>query len=404
MKNVILLTIDALRRDVFGCYGDDKGLTPFIDSLTAKATLFTQAHSIAPYTQASFPGLLTSSYLFDFPLSKEIASGRTLISEALKENNITTAAFHSNPYLSDFFGWNRGWDNFYDSMHDDVDEMNPYIKGNVLNGKVQQWLERQVQNDKYQPFFLWVHYMDVHEPYIPAEQYLQHINPAIDLKKEEMFRLFKEIILTRDITDNKIVALLKQLYWAHVIEVDGYTRELFSILDQNGVLKESTVIITTDHGDEFGEHGGLSHDGKFYSELVHVPLLIVNPPEKVGECCVKIVSGLDIPPTIMCLFDLQSIKNFQGRPLYPLNQYTDSGCYGEAMGKLSHKIKNTDQPVFYYQEGMLKVIYRQEESRWELYNLDSDPMEQNNIIDSSPKAKVMRDRLQIRIRRAANYK
>ena len=61
MKNVILFTIDTLRRDVFGCYGGDEGLTPFLDSLAPKATVFTNAHSIAPFTQASFPGLLTPS-------------------------------------------------------------------------------------------------------------------------------------------------------------------------------------------------------------------------------------------------------------------------------------------------------------------------------------------------------
>ncbi|MBN1838071.1 MAG: sulfatase [Spirochaetales bacterium] len=403
MKNVVLFTIDTLRRDVLGCYGGDAGLTPFLDSQVEKATVFAGAHSVAPYTQASFPGLLTSTYLFDFPKSQKLATGRTLISEALKAKGIATAAYHSNPYLSGFFGWNRGWDSFYDSMQDDVDDMSPYIKGDVLNKKVDRWLESHVQGDGHRPFFLWVHYMDVHEPYVPEERYLKQVDPSIGLSKQEMFRLFQEVLLKRDASDPKINELLHQLYRAHVLEVDDYARELFGILQSRGVLEDTTVIVTTDHGDEFGEHGGLSHDGKFFSELVHVPLLVVNPPEGAGEGCDTLVSGLDIPPTVMRLFGLDPHESFQGQPLYPLDRYRESGCCGEAIGKLSHKIKETDRPAFYYREGALKVTYRQEEDRWELYDLEADPLEEHNIIDQSPKAKAMREKLQPRIGRAASY-
>jgi arylsulfatase A-like enzyme len=375
-----------------------------MDSLSSKAAIFTQAHSVAPYTQASFPGLLTSSFPFDFPKSQKLSTSRTLISEALKAEGITTAAFHSNPYLSAYFGWNRGWDSFYDSMQDDVDDLSPYIKGNMLNEKVDRWLERHVQSQGYQPFFVWVHYMDVHEPYVPAPRYLRQVDPSIDLSEQEMFRLFQEVILKRDTSDSKIVNLLHQLYRAHVMEIDDYTEQLFQVLEVHGVLADSTVVVTTDHGDEFAEHGGLSHDGKFYSELVHVPLLIVNPVEAAGETCDTLVSGLDISPTVMSLFGLKPHENFQGQALFPLSAYRDSGCFGEAIGKLSHKVKDTDRPAFYYREGNLKVMYRQEEERWELYDLEADPAERHNIIADSDEAQNMREKLQPRISRAINYK
>ena len=404
MKNVILFTIDTLRRDVFKCFGGESGLTPFLDSLAANATLFTQAHSIAPYTQASFPGLLTSTYLLDFPRSQKLSTGRTLISEALHDNGISTAAFHSNPYLSSFFGWNRGWDYFYDSMQDEVDDLSPYIKGNTLNAKVERWLETYLHQGQERPFFLWIHYMDVHEPYIPESEHLRSIDASIELSRQDMFRLFQEVILKRDASDPETVALLHQLYRAHVREVDSYAKQLFEIFARKGILNDSTIIVTTDHGDEFGDHGGLSHDGKFYSELVHVPLLIVNPPECAGAICDNLVSGLDIPPTILKLFGLPPHENFQGQALYPLGAYQESGCYGEAIGKLSHKIKESDRPAFYYQEGVLKVIYRQEDDRWELYDLEADPLEKYNIIADSPDAQAMKEKLQPRLIRADNYK
>ncbi len=109
MKNVILITVDCMRKDVLGCYGNADGLTPFMDSIAKSCLVFTGSQSTGPYTQASFPGLLTSSYFLDYGKPKGLAPQRTLISEPLKAAGITTAAFHTNPYCGSFLGWNRGW-------------------------------------------------------------------------------------------------------------------------------------------------------------------------------------------------------------------------------------------------------------------------------------------------------
>lgn len=403
MKNVVLFTIDTLRRDALGLYGNRQGLTPFLDSLAGNSLVFSDAHSIAPYTQASFPGLLTSSYLFDAPEAQKLSPRRTMISEALREHGVTTAAFHSNPYLSGYFGWNRGWDRFYDSMEDEVDDYSPYIKGEALNRKVDAWLASRPEGGGGKPFFLWVHYMDVHEPYVPDRKFIEQVDGSIRLSREQMLGLFKDTVLPRDASNPETVRLLHQLYRAHVREVDGYARELFQVLEKHGVLAQSTVIVTTDHGEEFGEHGALSHDGKMHAELVRVPQLVVNPPEGRGEVCDRLVSGLDIPPTIMGLFGLAPHPNFQGRPLFPLAGYPESCCYGEAVGKLSHRIKETDRPVYFCREGRLKAIYREEDDRWELYDLSEDPGEQENIIGSSPQAEEMKRRLLPRIRRESKW-
>lgn len=107
MKNVILFTIDTLRKDVFGCYNQESKLTPFLDSLRDKCIKFTNMQAIGPYTQSSFPGILTSSYYLDYGREKRCSPQRTLISEVLKKAGIATVAIHSNPYISDFFfGWN----------------------------------------------------------------------------------------------------------------------------------------------------------------------------------------------------------------------------------------------------------------------------------------------------------
>jgi len=402
MKNVILLTIDTLRKDVLGCYGNKDGLTRFIDSLQNKCIKFTNAQSTGPYTQASFPGILTSSYYLEYGRQKKCSPKRTLISEILKKSGITTAAFHSNPYLCGYFGWNRGWDVFYDSMQDEVSDKIPYIKGDGINHKVDQWLSSYSKNNNYRPFFLWTHYMDVHEPYIPAKEYLNKVDPSINLSEDEMLDLFKNIILKRDVSNKETVKLLKKLYNAGVRETDDYVKNFFKILGKYGVLKNSVVIVTNDHGDEFGEHNGLSHDGKMYSELINSPLLIYFNDRTQGEICDNLVSNIDISPTILHLFGLESFEKFRGHSMLPLKHYPQNGVFGEAIGKTSNHEKETDKPIYFYQENDLKIIYREDNQSWEMYNLQEDPEEVNNIIEYSSEIERMKRKLKPQINRWAN--
>ena len=396
MKNVVLFTIDTLRKDVLGCYGNTVD-TPFIDSIQEKCIRFTNLQAIGPYTQASFPGILTSSYYLEYGKQKMLSTKRTLISEVLKKAGITTAAFHSNPYLSEYFGWNRSWDIFYDSMEEDVTDEVPYVKGDVINRNADNWLSTYTENRDYNRFFLWTHYMDVHEPYVPEKKYVDMIDPAIILDRAEMFGLFKDPLLKRDVSDKGKVELLKKLYRAHVREVDGYVEEFFAMLKKYDLLQNTVVIMTADHGDEFGEHNGLSHDGKMYSENINVPFLIYDYTRDKEEECDTLMSNIDIPPTILHLFGLDAIDNFRGISALPYAEYPEKGCFGEAIGKKSAHEKETDKPVYYYQEKNLKIIYSEEGDKWELYDLSADPEELDNIIDTSSEKREMKDKLQAAI-------
>ena len=393
-----MLTIDTLRKDVLGCYGNKNNLTPFLDSLQPKCIKFTNAQSTGPYTQASFPGILTSSYYLEYGRQKKCSPKRTLVSEVLKKSGITTAAFHSNPYLCGYFGWNRGWDIFYDSMQDEVSDKIPYIKGDGINHKVDQWLSSYSKNNNYSPFFLWTHYMDVHEPYIPTREYLNKVDPSINLSEDEMLNLFKEVILKRDVSDKKTVKLLKKLYDAGVRETDNYVKEFFKILEKYGVLKDSVVIITNDHGDEFDEHNGLSHDGKMYSELISSPLIIYFNDRTQGKTCDNLVSNIDISPTILYLFGLEPLGAFKGHSFLPLEKYPQKGVFGEAINKTSNQEKETDKPIYFYQENDLKIIYREADQSWEMYNLNEDPQELNNLINISDKSKDMKKKIMSQIK------
>jgi len=399
MKNVVLLTIDTLRQNALGCYGNKRGLAPFIDSLQDKCTRFTRGQASGPYTQASFPGLLTSSYYLEYGKPKGLAPERTLISEPLQEAGIVTAAFHSNPYICGFLGWNRGWDVFYDSMEDEVEPRIPYIRGHVINTKVSDWLSSHAGKGEYKPFFLWLHYMDIHEPYMPEKKYVDMVDPSVTVSQDEMYSLFENTLLKRDTSDPAKITLLKKLYDIHVREADTYVQEFFGTLEKLDILKDTLVIITNDHGDEFNEHGGLSHDDKMYSELIDMPLLIYDPSKDKGEVSDNVVSNLDIPPTIVHLFGLAPVEGFKGHSLLPLKDYPRTGVFGEAIDQRSQRGGNMDKDIYYYREGDLKIIYRADIDAWEMYDLREDPRELNNIANTSPKAEELKNKLLPRVRR-----
>jgi len=378
MKNVILITIDTLRADMLGAYGSIGNLSPFIDSLQDNMVVFKNPFATGPYTQASFQGILASEYYLEYGKEKKLNKDKKLASEPLKDTGIYTAGFHSNAYLSYFFGYNKGWDTFYDSMSDDVTDMYPFIRGGEINNKVKGFLSNFSFS---KPLFLWVHYMDVHEPYIAEESYLFKIEDSLKLSKDEMFRLFKDVILKRDISDAGAVDTLKKLYMAKVAETDEYIRELFTIFDQKCLLDNSTIIITSDHGDEFSEHGGLSHDGKMYAELIDVPFLVYDKSFSPTTIDTP-VSLIDIPPTICRMMDAEPAPSFKGKSLYPFEDIKTYTLYGEAMGKLGHKEADTDRPVQYMVEDGLKVIFKEDSSIWEAYNLADDPKDTKNIADT----------------------
>lgn len=399
MQNVVLMTFDACRKDVLGCYGNPLGLTPFLDSLKNNSILFTKAQAIGPYTQASFPGILTSSYYMEYGWQQKCPSQRVLVSEILKANGVATAGFHSNPYLCAYFGWDRGWDQFMDSMKEKVTPMVPFLKGNQINRKAEAWLSGLRDRDTERPFFLWLHYMDIHEPYVPAAEFLRLVDSTLTLNQEDMFSLFKEVLLKRDTSDPAKVEVLRKLYHAHVREVDSYAEDFFGILERLNLSETTTVVITSDHGDEFNEHGGLSHDDKMYSELIDVPLLIYAAGREAPEECHHLVSNIDVPPTIVHLFGLDPVHAFEGRSLLPLESHASKGCFGEALFQVKGKGGDLKRDVYYFREGDLKIIYRAGPDAWEMYDLKEDPQELHNIVDGHGSAETFKETLRPRVRR-----
>lgn len=428
-KNVILITIDSLRADHLSCLGYHKNTTPNLDNLAEEGVLFTNAISCGTDTPTSMAPLLTSTYVLTHFVMKggldklrnkiekkadklknrleefkiisavtfEIYKNKTTIAKILKDRGYATAAFHSNPFLSRYFNLDKEFDYFYDSFSylggsrkykiriREILEKNirvytiikylynkllidntPYDRAEIINEKVITWLKNQKSN-----FFVWIHYMDVHFPYKPLKKFQRYFRSKPMSNLEMSIINYKMTHKPNEISEDEVNDII-DLYDGEIKYVDHAIKLLLHELGKMNILNSTLIIITSDHGDEFRDHGNFVHDAKLYDELIRVPLIIYNSTYKN----IKIedpVSLLDVSPTILDLFGIPSPESFQGRSLIPIirGERKSLGVISECIGKEKLKIS--------YRTKDWKYIIDEIAGKYELYNLKIDPKEVNNV-------------------------
>ena len=332
MRGVILVTIDCLRVNHLGCYGYSRKTSPFIDHLAKNGILFRKAYANGPFTLAAFPSILTSSY----PLEngKYITlENRIFISEVLKKNNIKTAAIHSNPYLSKIFGYDRGFNYFEDFLKPRIKRKRskvreslskivhsyepisrivsflkkfyklpclPYTSAETITKYAIEWLKKNYSNR----FFLWLHYMDLHVPYLI-------LNTSIERRFSKNLSRYQQVKILKP--RRKYLQQIINVYDDKLHYIDFNLNRLYQFLEDIGIEDEVVIIITADHGEEFYEHGSFGHIAKFYEEIIHIPLIIHGHERGVSD---RLVSQLDLAPTILSLYGISSPKKYKGINLF----------------------------------------------------------------------------------------
>jgi arylsulfatase A-like enzyme len=440
--NFILLTIDSLRADHLGCYGYHKNTSPNIDRLAESSIVFQRAITNAPYTKPSFKSIMTSTYPFSFEGYHTIKP-RVKIAEILQEKGYYTAAFPNSPLLSAGSGYASGFEVFGDSSKPDpgtrmysvllrmagqferifksrmagkferifkydvrkvynllktVSPFNRLIMLYDRGSSVTQEVLSTLKNNRGKRLFIWAHYMDVHHPYIPhhhvhGERQVQ-ISPreAVDLdsKLSDQIR-FQYGRKDRMIVTEAELEKLVDLYDGEIKYVDEQIGFLLDALKQAELFDDTLIIITADHGEEFGEHGTLGHIGfnsytHIYDELLRVPLIISHP--KLGKHWLDDqVSLIDLAPTAIDMLGLSKVEQFQGKSLLPLINGRDERrgavvCEASAFNrnKGTEFIPADESKIVAYRTKDWKYIYN-ELSGDEFYCLRDDPQEQHNLVD-----------------------
>jgi arylsulfatase A-like enzyme len=403
--NTLIITLDAVRRDHLSQYGYKRDTFPAADRLVDDGTKFDQAIANGTYTGISLPSFLTSRYDGD----NAIRSGPT-IGSALP-TDVKTGAIHSNTFFSskfdDIFGIDMYEDFVGQSSHDDAvpaknkltrrlfDAVRPVLQQTGIFDFAQKIQKSFVPaslihevavfesaetitdqaidfiRQTEEPFCLWAHYMDPHRPYAINTE-----SPAYapDLKRPEILNLMAKAGVKPETIDRNQRELLINLYDSAIKYTSQHISRLFDWLDSEDIYEKTSVILTADHGEEFGEHGLYFHRNRPYDELVRVPLFMKtaggdsNLPSKIT----KQRELLDIAPTVCRLHGIDPPQKFLGTDI------RDSAV----REPITRGSFTDDVPVVAVRADDWKYIDAGVNS--ELYNLDTDPEEQNDLSASNP--------------------
>ena len=392
--NVVLIVIDTLRLDHVGCYGYRRPTTPHIDALAREGVLFDNPVSQAPWTGASVASLLTGLHpsvhgldagaRWDTPLGSDelpFVVQRTLhpstrtLTEVLRAHGYCTAGFVSNVYLNAAFGFARGFDVYEDDHADYSGDVFLYKRrGDETNHRVARWL----QTGPPEPFFLLVHYNDPHWPYDPPRPhgaewvagYRGPLTPAGTAVVAE-----SEGRPVRDL-DPESLAYIVGLYDGEVHFADATVGALLERLRQTALSRPVLTVLTADHGEEFLDHGSMSHGYTLYDEQLRVPLVMHFPGRLPAGRVRPQVRLIDVMPTVLDLAGLGSAAaDTQGVSLVALARGQSSRGSGDAFSEapLRGTLRSVRTPPGW------KLVEDVGRGRSLLFDLVRDPRERTNV-------------------------
>lgn len=275
-KNVILLVVDALRQDHMSCYGYERETTPFLDGFAEENTKIENFWSTSSHTREAIPSLLTGLYPH-----KAINEKYELSEESVPENfNGKSAAFHSNPFISRAYGYEKGFNRFHDGLNRGRNKLltlakrmldkitnRHYERAEKINRLSMDWIESREEN-----FFLWNQYMDVHGPYEPVKEFrgTYQDNPIGNRRSQLLLQKARK--RPGDISENERQRLI-DMYDEEILYMDSQIEKFVDELKSRGLYENSIIIITSDHGEAMGEDGFYEHPRKLSDGLLQIPFL-----------------------------------------------------------------------------------------------------------------------------------
>lgn len=385
--NVLILVIDALRPDHLGCYGYARPTSPALDALARHGVLFADATSPSSYTRAAVPSIFTSVHpaahgVFSQGRQVEVLSDEYVtLAETLKARGYRTAAFMPNPSLHRTFNFDQGFDLYDDNFPaGDGPFHEVFETARKINERTLRWLRA----DREKPFFAYLHYRDVHGPYSPPPPYDTMFPKAGEgrpLTRAEY--VAQPLDIRRPVRYRDLDSYVGQ-YDGEIRYTDDQIARLLEALEKEGFLEETVIFVTADHGEAFLEHGLWTHGTDVYEEQTRVPLLLVLPDGKhAGQRVDAPVQTVDLYPSILSLLDAEVPAELQGEDLFAAiegEEDLERPVFSEARVPKRKRFTGFGQLVA-VRSGGWKLIYNRTRKSAELYHLETDPGEKDNLID-----------------------
>lgn len=420
--NVLFIVLDTVRAKSLSLYGYPRATTPRLEALARRGVRFDEARSAAPWTLPSHATMFTGRWpheLFDSP-EQRLGSRYPTLAGELGRRGYATGGFVANTfYCNAGFGVARGFDHYEDfyqvfdasptevlrhsglgrnliALAGEEESIRPGGRKDAdkINADFLAWLP----TTKGRPFFAFLNYFDAHAPYFTPDRADRHfgLRPTSP-EDQEILRTWQSRTSAKA-TEHEL-ELARDAYDDCIASLDAALGRLFDQLEGQGVLDNTLIVLTSDHGEEIGEHNLLGHGRSLYSEELHVPLIVVRPgrDRSSGAVVAEPVSLRDIPATVLDLAGIRTDRApFPGRSL---GRFAELGSPGSAIGSpdpaQSHVVltevalrdkvsKNADRPPAL--RGPMKsvvvdgfVYIRNSDGREELYDRSSDPAEARDL-------------------------
>jgi arylsulfatase A-like enzyme len=345
-RDIVLISIDALRADHLGAYGYARPTTPNIDALAKEGTLFHDAYCPTPHTSYSVTSMMTGKYMRPL-LALGLGRDSETLASDLRRYGFRTAAFYP-PAV--FFIDEPKFDTFESRALDFEYRKVEFADPTLREKQLREYLQN-AHSDK--PLFLWVHFFEPHEPYV---QHPEHVFGDTDVDA------YDSEIATAD---------------------DGVGRVVAAVREKR---PGAVVIVTADHGEEFGDHGGRYHGTSVYEEQVRVPLVVVGPGVRAGAVDVP-VQTIDLVPTVLSALGIPRPARVRGRDLGPLL------AKPAAPNEKGFAFAETDDASL-LAKGALRLVCQKQVDACALFDVTSDRAERHDVTrDHEQDARAMRGEL-----------
>jgi len=374
--NVILISIDTLRADHLGCYGYARETTPNIDRFRRDAVLFRQAIAHAPSTEPShasmFTGLIPAHHGALFVPRRPIATNVATMGEILKAEGYHTISYNGGGQVAAAFGFGRGFDEYVSFPN-----VNRYVE-QTFSGKVKLMIE-WLNKNRDKKFFFFLHTYETHHPYTPQKEDLALFESgyAGTLPAEISVDLLRQINSGERALDAADRAHIVNCYDAEIYSVDRAFGVLVKFLKDRGLYHNTIIIFTSDHGEEFGEHGKMGwHSHTLYDELLHVPLIVkFKDSQFAGQVVTPQVRHIDLLPTLLDVLDIPGSDPFEGVSLIEWFAHPRK----QTLFAVSERDSKQAVNPLSIRTAQWKLYIGDRKPR--LYSLRSDPGEQDNVYD-----------------------
>ena len=387
--NIVFIALDTQRADHLGCYGYEKNTSPIIDALAAQGVVFERCYAPNIPTHPSFTTMLTGKEAITHNIVNiggrvPIEPGVKLLPEILKEHGWNTAAI-------DTMGrhFNHGFDTYISPQWDRSDPLTLRRAEHITDAALP--VLEQLKADKATPFFLFLHYWDPHTPYLPPADFRTMFYPEgrdpYDVNNHSMDKAWNDEMFQwyfhdwmPGVTDSTYV---NALFDAETAYMDWQLRRLFAAIEP--IKDDTLIVITADHGEILDEQLGFYDHHGLYEGNVHIPLILIWPGKlPAGKRVPGFVQNLDYLPTFFELAGIPDTENLEGKSLLPCIFGERDGNYDELfLSEATWEVKRA------YRNSKWKFIHSFEPDPHnrplqELFDLEADPTEQNNIAEQHP--------------------